>query len=243
MKFAVISDIHGNAPALNAVLDEIHQIGGVGHIYCLGDMIGIGPHTNEVMDILCNRTDVSMITGNHDEAVLALLNDEDYPGSHSHIREHHEWVAEELENSYMTELNKLSRTIEEQIEGHSLFFTHYQYHDQDAPIHKDPLSSIVKPSLKNMKKLFRNCQHTFIGFGHHHPVHYYQSSTTTFLNAGSLGCQKGGVAPYAIIDVKQGDIKVALKRASYDKTDFLESYEKLNVPDRWNLLKIFHGVG
>jgi hypothetical protein len=51
-------------------------------IYCLGDMIGIGPDTNEVLGLLFSRMDSSMITGNHDEAILALLKREEYPLSH-----------------------------------------------------------------------------------------------------------------------------------------------------------------
>lgn len=72
MKIGVIADIHGNAPALKAVLNEFDLRRDIEHIYCLGDMIGIGPDTNEVLTILFARSDVSMITGNHDEAVLAL---------------------------------------------------------------------------------------------------------------------------------------------------------------------------
>jgi len=49
MKIGVIADIHGNAPALKAVLNELDKMGDIKHIYCLGDMIGIGPDTNEVL--------------------------------------------------------------------------------------------------------------------------------------------------------------------------------------------------
>ncbi|MGA9227014.1 MAG: metallophosphoesterase family protein [Mesobacillus sp.] len=64
MKFAVITDIHGNAPALTAVLNEIHRMKKIEQIYCLGYLIGIGPDTNELLEILYSRIDVSMITGN-----------------------------------------------------------------------------------------------------------------------------------------------------------------------------------
>lgn len=82
MKFAIITDIHGNASALNSVLFEIDKIRDIEHIYCLGDMIGMGPDTNEVLEILFSRNDVSMITGNHDEVVLALIKEQEYPESH-----------------------------------------------------------------------------------------------------------------------------------------------------------------
>lgn len=66
MKFAVITDVHGNSRALEAVLAEIDAAEDVERIYCLGDMIAIGHETNEVLGILFARDDVSMLTGNHE---------------------------------------------------------------------------------------------------------------------------------------------------------------------------------
>ncbi|WP_243458153.1 metallophosphoesterase [Sporosarcina sp. Te-1] len=97
MKIAVITDIHGNAPALKAVLTELDNRQNIEQIYCLGDMIGIGPDTNEVLSTLFARQDISMVTGNHDEAVLALLTGEVYPQSHSHAKEHHQWIEERMD--------------------------------------------------------------------------------------------------------------------------------------------------
>jgi predicted phosphodiesterase len=48
MKMAVIADVHGNLPALKAVFSELDFRKDVKHISCLGDMIGIGPDSNEV---------------------------------------------------------------------------------------------------------------------------------------------------------------------------------------------------
>lgn len=93
MKAAVIADVHGNAPALKAVLKSIDGQKDIDHIYCAGDMIGIGPDSNEVLRLLFSRTDVSMVTGNHDEAVLALLTGAEYPKSHAETKLHHQWIA------------------------------------------------------------------------------------------------------------------------------------------------------
>ncbi|MGB2871143.1 metallophosphoesterase family protein, partial [Psychrobacillus psychrotolerans] len=73
MKVAILTDIHGNELALRAVLNEIDTKTDVQEIWCLGDMIAMGPDTNEVLNILFDRSDVRMITGNHDEAILALI--------------------------------------------------------------------------------------------------------------------------------------------------------------------------
>ena len=119
MKIGVIADIHGNASALKAVLADIDKRGDIEHIYCLGDMIGIGPDTNEVLEILFARVDISMITGNHDEAILALLTGKEHPPSHAHAKAHHQWIADNMDSSYISKLEKLPRKITKNIEGHS----------------------------------------------------------------------------------------------------------------------------
>ncbi|WP_369900131.1 metallophosphoesterase [Bacillus manliponensis] len=70
-RIAVITDIHGNAHALHAVLYDLKEKA-VDHIYCLGDMIGIGPFGNEVLSTLFKLENISMITGNHKEIVMAI---------------------------------------------------------------------------------------------------------------------------------------------------------------------------
>ena len=66
--FAIISDIHGNLEALQAVLADIEERG-VKEIVCLGDVIGYGPNPRECLDLVIERCRVCLM-GNHDHAVL-----------------------------------------------------------------------------------------------------------------------------------------------------------------------------
>jgi len=66
--FAVISDIHGNLEALEAVLDDI-TLRRIDDIVCLGDVIGYGPNPRECVDLTAQCTRVCLL-GNHDQAVL-----------------------------------------------------------------------------------------------------------------------------------------------------------------------------
>lgn len=243
MRIAIFTDIHGNASALNAVLSDIDSRKDIERIYCLGDMIGIGPDTNEVLQMLFSRTDISMITGNHEEAVLSLAKGQKYPKSHSHTKEHHQWILGRLDESFIPKLEKLQRTIKENIEGHSILFTHYQIKSSyiNEPISKDPFSSIVTPSIENLEKLFRDNNENLICFGHHHPLHYFIGDKTIYLNPGSLGCNNRPTAPYAIITFSKEAIEIKLEETTYDNTSFLESYHKLQVPERDFILKVFHG--
>ena len=63
----LISDIHGNLPALQAVLNDMVS-NGAERVLCLGDVIGYGPQPGECLDLLVHAD--FLIMGNHEEAVL-----------------------------------------------------------------------------------------------------------------------------------------------------------------------------
>ena len=72
-RIAVITDIHGNLPALEASLEAIDAIG-VDAIYCGGDLVGYGPHPNEVCALIQER-EIPTIYGNYDYAIARDLDD------------------------------------------------------------------------------------------------------------------------------------------------------------------------
>lgn len=78
MRVAVISDIHSNLPALEAVLADVDGEG-PDEIWCLGDIVGYGPHPNECVDLTRERATLSLC-GNHDLAVLGAIDVSDFTG-------------------------------------------------------------------------------------------------------------------------------------------------------------------
>jgi diadenosine tetraphosphatase ApaH/serine/threonine PP2A family protein phosphatase len=76
MKVAVVSDIHANLPALEAVLAAIAPEE-PDELWCLGDVVGYGPHPNECTALIRERADLCL-AGNHDLAVLGTLSTEDF---------------------------------------------------------------------------------------------------------------------------------------------------------------------
>ncbi len=68
MRVAVLSDVHGNLPALNAVLAEV-EAESVDAIVCAGDLVG-GPFSVEVFDRLASMPQVRFVRGNADRQVL-----------------------------------------------------------------------------------------------------------------------------------------------------------------------------
>jgi predicted phosphodiesterase len=72
-EIAVITDIHANLPALQAALARIDELG-IERIYCGGDLVGYGPHPNEVCALLAERQ-IPTIYGNYDYAIARDLDD------------------------------------------------------------------------------------------------------------------------------------------------------------------------
>ncbi|MBC8356475.1 MAG: metallophosphoesterase family protein [Planctomycetes bacterium] len=68
MKRALISDVHANLEALNAVLADIRDQG-ITDIFCLGDIVGYGPNPCECLDQVIKLAQVTIL-GNHDQATL-----------------------------------------------------------------------------------------------------------------------------------------------------------------------------
>jgi len=71
LRIAVISDIHANLPALEAVFEAIDEAGAE-QVWCLGDVLGYGAEPDECADLVRERCDLCLV-GNHDLAVLGAL--------------------------------------------------------------------------------------------------------------------------------------------------------------------------
>ena len=72
-RVAVITDIHANLPALQAALARIDELG-IETVYCGGDLVGYGPHPNEVCALIAERA-IPTIYGNYDYAIARDLED------------------------------------------------------------------------------------------------------------------------------------------------------------------------
>ena len=74
-RILVISDIHANLPALEAVLSDAVGYDGV---WCLGDLVGYGPRPNECIQLIRSLPNLVCLLGNHDAAVLGQIDVESF---------------------------------------------------------------------------------------------------------------------------------------------------------------------
>lgn len=235
MKAAILTDIHGNAPALQAVLSDIDQQGDIEQLFCLGDMIGIGPYSNEVIEMLYSREHMTAIAGNHEEAVLHLLEGRGPLKGHKELQEHHEWVGRQLSEESIKLIQRLPKSIDKEVEGQHVPLTHYHMSDNKLDdIDREP--SGVKLDAK-----YKETSYDLICFGHYHILHYFRTARRVYMNPGALGCNEFAVARYGIAEFHKDRLDVKFTAVTYDNRQYLQAYERLNVPNKDFILKAFHG--
>jgi predicted phosphodiesterase len=115
MRYAIVSDIHANLRAWDAVLADITSEG-VEAIICLGDVVGYGPKPAEVLAAVRAAT-TNFVMGNHDAAAVGMM---DYSIFNDHAREAIEWTRTELD----AEANQFLASVPLAIEAGEIFFVH-----------------------------------------------------------------------------------------------------------------------
>ncbi len=223
-KIGFITDVHGNAPALRAVLAELAREDGLQHIYGAGDLIGIGPDTNEVLEILFGLPNFTSVAGNHEDCILALLAGET-PSSPPGMEEHHRWVAAELDRRFHPQLQALPRCLAPQHDGAAFFIAHYHLDAEEMLLPIDQ-----EPTLAKLEAHYAESPAGAVLTGHHHDGHFFTGPGRVFLNPGALGCGMHPVARYAVLTLGAEGIGVERREAAYDWEGFLRSYQERSVP-------------
>ena len=92
MRTLIVSDIHSNLEALDAVLAHADREGGFDRIWCLGDLVGYGPDPSACLGLL-REFDLVAVAGNHDYAAAGVIDASDFNGAAFAAIQ---WTAEQL---------------------------------------------------------------------------------------------------------------------------------------------------
>ncbi len=117
MKIAVLSDIHGNIAALEAVLADVERHA-VDAIYCAGDLVGLGPRPREVV-ALVRDSDLPSVKGNHEVELIAQVT-----GKKPANKEHIAWTAKQLKKRHVRFLDGLPFHLEADVDGSRMLLLH-----------------------------------------------------------------------------------------------------------------------
>ncbi|NOH01835.1 MAG: metallophosphoesterase family protein [Chloroflexi bacterium] len=101
MRILVLSDIHANYTALEAVLKDA---GEVDETWCLGDLVGYGPDPNAVVEEVRELKNLTCLLGNHDVAVIGKMPLETFNGDAKRSLLHHEKVLTATNMDFMRSL-------------------------------------------------------------------------------------------------------------------------------------------
>ncbi len=138
MRYLILSDIHSNLTALDAVLEAAK--GKWEKAVCLGDLVGYGPDPNEAIDRI-RSLDAVTIRGNHDKGVSGLANSEDFNLVARYVLM---WTQEQLlpENRvYIKNLPKGSKSVDDFSIVHGSFLDEDEYVFSPMLAHEDLLES------------------------------------------------------------------------------------------------------
>jgi putative phosphoesterase len=210
---AVITDIHANLPALRAALRRIEDLG-IERTYCGGDLVGYGPHPNEVCALLAERG-IPTIYGNYDYAIARDLEDCGCAYVTPHDREigqrSVEWTLAHTDEAAKTFMRDLPFDLRFPVGGTAVHLVHgsprkvneYLFEDKPARLYERLASAEDADALV---------------FGHTHKPWVREHGGVLFVNCGSVGKPKDGDprGAFAVLTASRGTLEVAIERVEYD---------------------------
>ncbi|MDQ3326944.1 MAG: metallophosphatase family protein [Chloroflexota bacterium] len=240
MRFGVISDIHANLVALQAVLQDM---GPVDQYWCLGDVVGYGPSPNECVQTLLDLDHV-LVMGNHDAAAVGVLSPRDFNGE---ARRALEWTSRTLDRENAAYL----KAAPEQLTRSEILLVH------GSP--REPLWEYIT-NVEQANENFAITVNPYTFVGHTHvPLVFLQdregnamsgtpeddmrlhlAAERMFINPGSVGQPRDGDprAAYAIVDDEQ--MHVVFRRVEYDIRE-TQSAMKAVGASPWLMERIAYG--
>jgi putative phosphoesterase len=230
-RVTIFGDIHGNLPALEAVLADM-DARGLSPLYCLGDLVGYGTFPNEVIETIRERN-IPTLMGNYDQGVG---NSSDDCGCAYTSK-----VAEELgkrsiawSNQNTTDENKsylrqLTGQIPLELDGLRVQLVHGSPRKINEYLFENRPDASLERLLDMAQADVLVCGHT------HFPYHRILPSGRHVVNAGSVGKPKDGdpQACYVVLEANGRDLTVTFRRVPYDVERAATAIETSDMPNEY----------
>ncbi len=219
MPVAAIYDIHGNLPALEAVIHEIMQAGG-DQIVVGGDVVA-GPMPRETLDYLRNLSlPVHFIRGNADREIVAQMAGQEVGAVPDHVLEIVRWVAGQLSPADADMMANWPQTLRVQIAGigEVLFCHATPRNDTDVFTRDTPTERLLST--------FEDVAADLVVCGHTHMQFERMIGRVHVVNAGSVGMPYAEAGAYWLLLGPD----IAFKRTAYDTALAAERVRSTQYP-------------
>lgn len=223
MRVAAIYDIHGNLPALEAVLQDIRQAE-VDQIVVGGDVLP-GPMPCEALARLENLgTPVQFIQGNGEAAVLAQMAGRETNAVPEQAREFVRWVAQQLDSEHERFLGSWPKTLRVEVPGlGNVLFCHA------TPRNNTEIFTRLTPE-DHLIQVFEGLNVPVVICGHTHMQFDRTIAGVRVVNAGSVGMPFGRPGAYWLL-LGPG---IQLRHTAYDLTKAAARIRDTNYPQAQN---------
>lgn len=245
MKYAVISDIHGNAPAFEAVLKDAKENGAQAYILA-GDYYLSMPFPSEVAAIMKGLPGALIVCGNEEGNLKSC----DPIGKTDGQMQAMYWACDRLSSEDKEYFSSLPKYIDEEIEGVGIHISHSSEEFISDSEHKEygsrkvslkyPEGPISREHFQKELREYFLQDREFLGrvdeieegiyiFGHSHSQWSLEVEGKLFLNPGSCGLPldigNPGEAPYTLLEIKDGGWSVEERRVAYDLDKLTEAMD------------------
>jgi putative phosphoesterase len=228
LRLLVLSDIHSNLVALQAVLGDAGDFDGA---LCAGDIVGYGPSPTECIELI-SRARFECIAGNHDVAVTNGNISNFNPLAAAAVKIHRNL----LDIDYKDQLRSLPKHLAFNLKS----FKIVAYHGSP----RDPLNEYIFPTVaaKMAAYFFDITGADLIVLGHTHLPYLHRLGGRVILNPGSVGQPRDGDtrASYMMLDFEKGKISIAHKRVDYNVEEVASQMRHLGLPEVL-AVRLFHG--
>jgi putative phosphoesterase len=210
---AIITDIHGNLPALQATLARIDELA-IERIYCGGDLVGYGPHPNEVVALIAER-DIPTIYGNYDHAIARDNHDCGCAYITPHDRElgqqSVEWTLINTDQASKDWMRELPFDLHFEVGDVPVHLVHGSPRKVNEYLFEDKPASLYE-------RLAAAETDRLMVFGHTHKPWAHEYGGVLFVNCGSVGKPKDGDprGAFAILTPSGDGVDVTIERVAYD---------------------------
>ena len=234
-KIALLSDIHGNTTALEAVLEDAKRAG-VEEYWLLGDILMPGTGRRHLLNLLEELPITLQILGNWEDSLWRAMKGLLDPSraSHRYLMRHCQYILEEIRPEEIEAMQSLPMQVHRKVSGLRLGITHH------LPDKNWGRELIHIGDQKDFDRLVTNPPCDIAVYGHIHQQFFrYGSGGELILNPGSIGqpfflqanLRKDLRAMYAILEFDESGLKdVDFRRVSYDIEKELQLAKDLKLP-------------